>query len=59
MGLIYISLMTRDAKHLFIKPLVNMSSLEKYLFMSSAHFFNWIICLEGVEFYKFFIDFGY
>ena len=24
-----------------------MSSLEKYLFRSLAHFFNWIICLFG------------
>ena len=35
-----------------------MSSLEKYLFRSFAHFFNWIVCLPGMESCVFFIRFG-
>ena len=36
-----------------------MSSLEKCLFMFSAHFFNVIICFACVEFEQFFIDLRY
>ena len=35
-----------------------MSSLEKCLFMSFAYFFNWIVCLPGVECDEFSIFFG-
>ena len=35
-----------------------MSSLEKCLFRSFAHFLNWIICIPGVESYDFFMYFG-
>ena len=36
-----------------------MSSLEKCLFISSAHFLNMIVCYVCVEFEEFFIDPGY
>ena len=56
--LICISLMASDAEHLFIcLSALCMSSLEKCLLKSFAHFFNWIFCLLGVELYKFFIYF--
>ena len=35
-----------------------MFSMEKCLFRSFAHFFNWIVCLPRVESCKFFMYFG-
>ena len=35
-----------------------MSSFEKCLFRSFAHFLNWIVCLPGMESCDFFIYFG-
>ena len=53
MVLICISLMASDAEHPFICPwALCLSSLEKCLFGSFAHFLNGIVCLPGVDFFN-------
>ena len=49
-----------DVEHLFICLLaICMPFFGELSIQVPCLFFNWIVCFFGVEFYKYFVNFGY
>ena len=59
MVLICVFLVISDLEHLFICILAMCRSSLESVCSGLSLFFNWVVGIFGVEFYKFFIHFGY